>query len=208
MILRGYLTTYVNLCWAMGHLISSGVLVSLLNMKTEWSYRIPFAIQWLWPAFLIPACYFAPESPWWFVKRGRFGEAEKALRRLVTDPKNIVNNKNTISMMQHTIEIEKSMNIGGAYSDCFKGPNLRRTEIAVVSWVSLCNIYDERGLTHIGLRRVVKFSLASPYRITLHTFSPWPVSPQVTPLSFLWVSDIFPNVNMRRCWIAGTNGNI
>ncbi|KAH8895263.1 sugar transporter [Thozetella sp. PMI_491] len=134
MVLRGYLTTYVNLCWVIGHLIAAGVLISMLDNPTEWSYRIPFAIQWLWPPFLIPACYFAPESPWWLVKKGRLEDAEKELSRVVTAPEEAVNKKNVVAMIHHTLEMEKAMNIGGSYSDCFKGSNLRRTEIAMVSW--------------------------------------------------------------------------
>lgn len=43
--LRGYLTTYVNICWGWGQLIGIGVLKSFLNNNTQWSYRIPFALQ-------------------------------------------------------------------------------------------------------------------------------------------------------------------
>lgn len=37
--LRGYLTTYVNLCWAIGQFIAAGVLYSLINRPDQWSYR-------------------------------------------------------------------------------------------------------------------------------------------------------------------------
>jgi MFS transporter, SP family, general alpha glucoside:H+ symporter len=37
--LRGYLTTYVNLCWAIGQFIAAGVLKALLNRPDQWSYR-------------------------------------------------------------------------------------------------------------------------------------------------------------------------
>lgn len=45
--LRGYLTTYVNLCWAIGQLIAAGVLNGCLSIEGEMGYRIPFAIQWV-----------------------------------------------------------------------------------------------------------------------------------------------------------------
>lgn len=48
--LRGYLTTYVNLCWAIGQLIAAGVLRGCLGIQGEMGYRIPFAIQWVCPA--------------------------------------------------------------------------------------------------------------------------------------------------------------
>ncbi|KAF5597502.1 MFS maltose permease [Fusarium subglutinans] len=62
--LNGYLTVYVNLCWVMGKMISFGVLTSMLKYPTEWSYRIPFAIQWGWPPFMIVAIFLAPDLNW------------------------------------------------------------------------------------------------------------------------------------------------
>jgi SP family general alpha glucoside:H+ symporter-like MFS transporter len=43
--LRAYLTTYVNLCWVIGQLLASGVLRGTLNLNSEWSYKIPFAVS-------------------------------------------------------------------------------------------------------------------------------------------------------------------
>ncbi|KAI0017655.1 sugar transporter [Xylariomycetidae sp. FL0641] len=132
--LRGYLTTYVNLCWVMGHMIAAGVLIAMSGNQTQWSYRIPFAIQWLWPPFLVFACYLAPESPWWLVRKGDIEGAVKIMDRLVSASPEVVNKRNAVAMMDHTIQTEKEMDIGGSYWDCFKGSNLRRTEIAVISW--------------------------------------------------------------------------
>lgn len=134
MRLNGYLTVYVNLCWVMGKLIAFGVLAGMLTNSTEWSYRIPFAIQWAWPPFLIVAIFFAPESPWWLVRNGRLEEAEHSLRRLCSAPDDVINPKNTIAMMSRTIETEREMNTGGSFLDCFKCENRRRTEIALIGW--------------------------------------------------------------------------
>lgn len=41
--LRGYLTVFVNLCWAIGQFIAAGVLNGLITLDSEWAYRIPFA---------------------------------------------------------------------------------------------------------------------------------------------------------------------
>ena len=62
--LRPYLTTYVNLCWVIGQLIASGVLKGFVGRSDQWAYRVPFAIQWIWPVPIFIACVFAPESPW------------------------------------------------------------------------------------------------------------------------------------------------
>ncbi|KAK5199918.1 hypothetical protein LTR92_000459 [Exophiala xenobiotica] len=134
-VVRGYLTTYVNLCWVIGHMLAAGILAGLVHTPGEWSYRIPFALQWIWPVPLAIACIFAPESPWWLVRKNRLGEAEASLKRLCSAPHEVVNPQNTLAMMVETLRLEREdMKIQGGYLDCFKGTNLRRTEIAMVSW--------------------------------------------------------------------------
>ncbi|KAF8863924.1 putative maltose permease [Acephala macrosclerotiorum] len=157
--LRAYLTTYVNLCWVMGQLIGSGVLRSLVQRSDQWSYCIPFAIQWMWPVPIIVGVLFAPESPWWLVRRNRVDDAKKALRSL-TSSKNADSSfdvDDTIAMMVTTNELEKSLESGVGYLDCFKGIDLRRTEIVCVTWSiqNLCGsafmgystyFYEQAGL--------------------------------------------------------------
>jgi SP family general alpha glucoside:H+ symporter-like MFS transporter len=131
--LRAYLTTYVNMMWGLGQLLASGVLRGLLYRTDEWSYRIPFALQWMWPVPLITALIFAPESPWWLVRKGRHEDARAALRALSMNSEDELDQ--TISMMRHTDEVEKEISAGTSYLDCFRGINLRRTEITCIVWV-------------------------------------------------------------------------
>ena len=155
--LRAYLTTYVNLCWILGQLIASGVLRSQLNRADQWAYRIPFALQWMWPIPLILGIAFAPESPWWLIRKGRNEDAAHALRRLTSNQNSLFDPKNTIAMMIHTNELEKEISSGTSYWDCFKGVDLRRTEIVCAVWAiqSLCGsafmgfstyFYEQAGL--------------------------------------------------------------
>lgn len=131
--LRAYLTTYVNLCWAIGQFIAAGVLDSLINRPDQWSYRIPFAIQWLWPLPLFIGCYLMPESPWYLVGRDRIEDAKRSLRRLTSDrTEDEINGQ--LAMMVHTIKLESQITSGTNYIECFKGTDLRRTEIACLSF--------------------------------------------------------------------------
>ncbi|PIA82923.1 General alpha-glucoside permease [Cercospora beticola] len=142
-VLRAYLTTYVNLCWVMGQFIASGVLKSMADKWGSLAYRLPFALQWVWPAPLILIMALAPESPWWLVRKSREAEAKRSLLRLTTrsDPNFDVNQ--TVSMMVYTTAIEREKEAASSYSACFRGTNLRRTEICCMVWAIqiLCGGY-------------------------------------------------------------------
>ncbi|KAK7967966.1 Major facilitator superfamily domain- general substrate transporter [Apiospora aurea] len=130
--LRGYLTTYVNLCWAIGQLIASGVLNGCLNIEGEMGYKIPFAIQWLWPTPLMAVAFLAPESPWFLVRRERLEDARRAILRL-SGSKTDEQISAQLAMMLHTTKIEAEVTKGTTYLDCFRGADLRRTEIVCVA---------------------------------------------------------------------------
>jgi SP family general alpha glucoside:H+ symporter-like MFS transporter len=129
------------MCFIIGQLIAAGILKGLSNHVSPWAYRIPFAIQWVWPCFLIPLVYVAPESPWYLVRKNRLEDAEKSLRRLQNRNAKI-NPRNTLATIIHTDNFEKMNEVGTSYLDCFKGPELRRTEIAcmVLTGQILCGI--------------------------------------------------------------------
>jgi SP family general alpha glucoside:H+ symporter-like MFS transporter len=133
--LRGYVTAYVNLCWAIGQLISAGVLKGLVDNPTMWSYKIPFAIQWVWPIPLFIAAWMAPESPWFLVRAGRLDDAKKSLQRL-SEANHDIDHDAHIAMMVHTNKLEIEERAGVTYWDAFRGTNLRRTEIACMAFMS------------------------------------------------------------------------
>ncbi|KAF2644275.1 maltose permease MAL61 [Massarina eburnea CBS 473.64] len=133
--LRPYLTTYVNLCWVIGQFLASGVLKGVAERPDEWAYRIPYALQWIWPIPLIVGISLAPESPWWLVRKERYEDAKRMVLRLASPEKNpAFNADETIAMYRHTNEVEKAESAGTSYIDCFKGTDLRRTEIACMTW--------------------------------------------------------------------------
>ncbi|KAL4967046.1 general substrate transporter [Aspergillus stella-maris] len=133
MALRPYLTAYTNMCFAIGQFLSMGVLQSLLNRPDEWSYRIPFGVQWIWPAPLFVVAFFMPESPWWQVRHGQYDAAEKTVQGLMAKGEQNKARQN-VAMMIHTNNIEREIEAGSSYFDCLKGSNLRRTEIACVTF--------------------------------------------------------------------------
>lgn len=128
MAIRGHLTSFVNLCFVIGQLLGNGVTAGTSKIDDHWAYSIPFALQWFWCAILIPGMYWVPESPWWLVRKGRLDDAEKTLQRLASKTVDV---KATLAAIVETDRFERELETGSTYWDCFKGSNLRRTEISV-----------------------------------------------------------------------------
>ncbi|CAK7201505.1 hypothetical protein SEUCBS139899_004211 [Sporothrix eucalyptigena] len=160
--LRAYLTSYINITWIIGQFIAAVVLRGVTNMTGQWAYRIPFAVQWVWPIPLFLGVYFAPESPWWLVRKDRLDEAETVLKRLTNGK---VDTRQTVAMLVHTNQLEQAYESGTTYWDLFKGVNLRRTEIACMAWCIQVffglplNGYDTYFFEQAGLNTVYAFDL-------------------------------------------------
>jgi SP family general alpha glucoside:H+ symporter-like MFS transporter len=126
--LRGILTSWINLSFVTGQLIANGVIAGTSRLETHWAYSAPFAAQWVWPLIILILWPWAPESPWWLVRKGRLDEAAHSLRRLAS-PK--VDTTPTLAMIIETDKLEHALEAGSSYMDCFKPTNLRRTEISI-----------------------------------------------------------------------------
>lgn len=151
--LRPYFTTYANLCWIVGQLIATGVLRGFLTLgsSSEWAYRVPFMLQWIWPLPILIAVWKAPESPWWLVRRGEYQQARVSLTRLSSFDETEINNR--LELIIHTVLVEKKTYVEvqssepttrrakaretlGTYWQCLKGVDRRRTEINCGTWIS------------------------------------------------------------------------
>ena len=131
--LRDLLTAYVNLCWSIGQFIATGVLSGMADNNTQWAYRVPFALQWLWPFVIFTFIFWAPESPYWLVRHGKIDQAKRSLSKLIRKTEKI-NVEEMLALIQRTNEREAALEVGATYMGCFKGTNLRRTEISAMAW--------------------------------------------------------------------------
>ena len=194
-VLRPYLTTWVNMTWHLGGLLSTGILRALLKRSDEWGYRIPFALQWVWPVPLIVGCYFAPESPWWLVRKGRVDDARRSVARLTSHGDNAEFEVNkTVAMMEHTHELELNITTGASIWDCFRGIDLRRTEI-------VCLTYAIQNISQSPLNGAYFFEQAGLSNVYSFDLSEGQYSAEVAGTIVAWF--IMPYFGRRTLYMAG-----
>ena len=125
-----------------------------------------YCVQWVWPVPLLVIAYFAPESPWWLVRKGRIEDAKKTLIRTAApgywDTRNI---DAYIAVIKHTDDIEKAETEGARFRDMWKGTNLRRTEIQMGVWATqvwsgtAMTAYAVQFFKQAGMSTVAAFNL-------------------------------------------------
>jgi SP family general alpha glucoside:H+ symporter-like MFS transporter len=121
------------MCWGAGILLSSGVVRGVSTLSGDIAWRLPFALQWIWPVPLFIAAYVAPESPWNCVRRNKPELAKKSLYRILPNtPDKEQRVATTLAYIEYTTRLEKAEGSESRFIDCFRGTNARRTEIVCI----------------------------------------------------------------------------
>jgi len=124
--LRAPATQILQMFWAVGSIIVGAVTFVYNARADKNAYKIPIALQWLFPTPLMILMFLAPESPWWLVRKGRHEEAARSVERL--GRKSRLNAHDTVAMMRRVVDLEKSVSAPN-YLELFRGTDLRRTLI-------------------------------------------------------------------------------
>jgi len=131
--LRSACTATLQMSWSIGGILVAGVTYAYNGRQDEWAWRMPLALQWIFPTPLMVLIFFAPESPWWLTRKGRTTEALQSLKRLGNQTEN---HQEKLAMIERTVEIEAKLGGNPSLLDLFKGTDLRRTTITCLMYAS------------------------------------------------------------------------
>ncbi|CAK1365853.1 unnamed protein product [Cercospora beticola] len=134
---RGALVAGYQFCITIGLLLASCVNYAVRSRTDQSEYRIPIGIQFAWGVILGGGLLFLPDSPRYFVKRGRVEQARSALARLRGQPGDSEYIEAELAEIVANEEYERSIipagNWANGWANCFKGSvfqsnsNLRKT---------------------------------------------------------------------------------
>lgn len=134
---RGALVAGYQFCITIGLLLAACVVYGSQKYPDTRAYRIPIGIQFPWGVILGVGLMFLPDSPRYFVKRGRLDRATDSLSRLRGQPADSeyiqVELAEIVANEEYERQLIPNTTWFGSWANCFKGSlwsaksNLRRT---------------------------------------------------------------------------------
>lgn len=134
---RGALVAGYQFCITIGLLLASVVDYATKNRTDSGAYRIPIGVQFAWGLILGGGLLFLPDSPRYFVKRGRVEKARNALASLRGQPAESEFIEAELSEIVANEEYERALIPAGSWLNgwinCFRGSlfkansNVRKT---------------------------------------------------------------------------------
>jgi sugar porter (SP) family MFS transporter len=192
--IRGAIVSGYQFCITVGILLANCVVYSTQNRRDTGSYRIPIAVQFLWALILGIGLALLPESPRFWVKKGKLDKAAHALSRVRGQPIDseyiqdelaeiIANHEYEMSILPQTSYL-------GSWMSCFEGKisspssNARRTTLGIVMQM----MQQLTGINFIFYFGTVFFqqlgTISNPFLISLVTTL---VNVLSTPIAFYTV---------------------
>ena len=134
---RGAIVSGYQFCITIGILLANCVVYASKGRTDSGSYRIPIAVQFLWAIILATGLFLLPESPRWYVKKGRIDAAARSLSIVRGQPTDSDFVQDELAEIVANHEYETELIPQNSYMDswtaCFTGglrnpgSNLRRT---------------------------------------------------------------------------------
>ena len=208
---RGALVAGYQFCITIGILLANCVVYGTQDRDDTGSYRIPIAVQFLWALILGVGLAILPESPRFFVKKGKLEKAAKALASVRGQPVDSDYIQDELAEIIANYEYEKKVvpqtSYIGGWTNCFTGSifngnsNSRRTVVGILMQM----MQQLTGINFIFYFGVVFFqslgTISNPFLISLITTL---VNVCSTPISFY----IVEKLGRRKILIFGAGGMI
>jgi sugar porter (SP) family MFS transporter len=126
--LRGATTAAVNWSIVFGQCLAYVVMRQTQFFNNANSYRILFAVQWVFAGIALIILPFFPESPYALVAQGRMSKAIKNTRRLHDAD---FDTEGFIASIKIDLETQAKTQREASFKECFQGKNTFRTLIAM-----------------------------------------------------------------------------
>ncbi|KAJ5934771.1 hypothetical protein N7466_004318 [Penicillium verhagenii] len=130
--LRSTASSLTNVIIVFGNFCSSMTGYGASGLSGNWSFRLAFLMTFVIPGIYLCGLPFLPESPVWYMKKGRESDARKAIRRLYGSKSDVEIYIQAIKLELRQLENEESTACQTSWKSIFSKEHRSRTFVAVL----------------------------------------------------------------------------
>ncbi|KAE8447451.1 hypothetical protein EG329_010724 [Mollisiaceae sp. DMI_Dod_QoI] len=202
--IRGSIMGAYQLAITSGILFAACVSIGTQSLLSSAAYRIVIGVQFLWALWLGLGLLFMPESPRWFMMKGKEEKAKKALAQIYRRSADSDFVEQEYKVLEESYQAEMAAGAANAsFLDCFKGgfnrgSNLHRTFIGT-SIQMFQQLTGVNFIFYYGTTFFQRAGISNPFVISLIVAA---VNTASTPMA-LWAIERF---GRRKLLITGAMG--
>ncbi|CAE7233119.1 unnamed protein product [Rhizoctonia solani] len=152
---RAALTSLYNSFWFSGSIVAAWSTFGTFRIPSNWSWRIPSALQGLSSVIQLALIWFLPESPRWLISKGRDEEARGVLVKWHAggredDPLVALE----YTQIKEALALESQTADSASWLDLFRTPGNRR-RIRIIFGIAVFSQWSGNGLISYYLERVL-----------------------------------------------------
>ncbi|KAH8659773.1 sugar transporter [Xylariales sp. PMI_506] len=164
--IRGAMVSMYQFNIGIGLLLGVCVDYATANRTDTGAFRIPIAVQYIFPIFLSLGLFFCcPESPRWLAQNNRVEDCQKALQRLHGPGVDV---REDLERIHQSLHEERTSQEGSTWSSVFKsGPERRKAYLGFAiqalqqaSGINFITGYGVYFFTVIGIKNAFDISVA------------------------------------------------
>lgn len=161
------------MCWqlvlSISQIIAAAINRGTESIETTVAYRVPMAVQLVFPLIVLTFLWWAPESPRWLLRRNKHEAARKSLIRVNHDNKSYAADED-LRAIQRDLDNEALLMAKSSWLDLIRDPVERRKTIYSAGALVAQQINGIQWFYYFGTVFSQAIGLSDPFLMTLIVF--------------------------------------
>ncbi|ORY87126.1 MFS monosaccharide transporter [Protomyces lactucae-debilis] len=169
--IRGAVVSCYQWAITIGLLVASIATNGTKDFNDASCYRIPIGLQIAWAAILSLGLFFLPESPRFYIKKGKYEKAAMSLARLNATTPDDVEVQEQLNEIRANLEVEQAHS-SGSWLDCFRPGGSQRHLLRTFTGTILQGWQQLTGINFIfyyGTTFFLRSGISNPFIISIAT---------------------------------------
>lgn len=167
--IRGPLLMCWQLTLSVSQIIAAAINRGTESLRTTAAYRVPMAVQLIFPLIILTFLWWVPESPRWLLRKGKTDKCDHALRLIHHDEKTY-SSRPDMAALQADLDHEAELSRHSSWADLVRDPIERRKVIYSAGALIAQQINGIQWFYYFGTVFAQAIGLDDPFLMTLVVF--------------------------------------